>query len=125
MLSEGIEVPTPWEKGPYDSLDLQWQVQRTEMNDHIASLQKRNAPKNEIDMAKSWYDEKSILRDLEVKAYLESSAYAGKVGAFEGAGYASTGLYRPSINCIMFTRTNYFCPVCQEAMVGVIDSYSK
>ncbi len=125
LLSQGIEVPTPWKKGHYDSLDLEWQKQRSDMNDHIAVLQKNGAAKEEVDKEKSLYDKQSLQRDSEVQDYLESSEFAGKVGAFEGAGYASTGLYRPSINCIMFTRTNYFCPVCQEAMVGVINSYSR
>jgi len=30
--------------------------------------------------------------------------YENEVGAFEGAGCLAKGLYRPSINCIMFTR---------------------
>jgi hypothetical protein len=95
------------------------------MNDHIAQLQKSGASEDEVAKAKADYDERSTQRDKEVQAYLEGSEYAGKVGAFEGAGYASTGLYRSSINCIMFTRTDYFCRVCREAMVEVIDSYSR
>ena len=125
LLDEGIDLPTPWAKAKFDSLDLGWQAQRAKMNDHIVELQKSGASKEEVDKAKAMYDRKSILRDQEVQKYLESSRYAGKVGAFEGAGYMSQGLYRPAINCIMFTRTEYFCPVCQDAMVRVIDSYSK
>lgn len=46
------------------------------------------------------------------------------VGAFEGAGYAAKGLYRPSIDCIMFSRTlNKFDPVCNRAIRKVIESY--
>ena len=42
------------------------------------------------------------------------------------AGYASTGLYRPMTDCIMFTKgTREFCVVCREAMVGIIDWYSR
>lgn len=125
MLSEGIEVPTPWAKAEFDSLDLIWQKKRTEMNDIIAKLQKDGAPEEEVNRAKALYDQKSEARDQDAQKYLGSSQFAGKVGAFEGAGYMSKGLYRPSINCIMFTRTDYFCPVCQEAMVEVINSYTK
>ena len=35
---------------------------------------------------------------------LSTMAWSGKVGAFEGAAYESKGLYRPSADCIMFTR---------------------
>jgi hypothetical protein len=125
LLSEGIEIPTPWRKAEFDNLDLTWQSERAAMNDRIAELQKNGVPADVVEEAKAEYDQKSADRDEKVQEYLESSPYAGKVGAFEGAGYMSKGLYRPSINCIMFTRTDYFCPVCREAMQRIIDSYSR
>jgi hypothetical protein len=125
LLSEGIDMPTPWRKANYDSVDLAWQAQRTTMNDHIAELQKSGATEEDVAQAKAEYNKRSMQRDKEVQEFLENGAFAGKVGAFEGAGYASTGLYRSSVNCIMFTRTDYFCAVCREAMVAVIDSYSR
>ena len=124
LLSDGIELPTPWPKKQYDSLDLIWQAHRAELNDAIFLLQKNGASEEEVELEKSDYDNQSEQRNEEVQKYLENSGFAGKVGAFEGAGYTSTGLYRPSVNCIMFTRTDYFCPVCQDAMVKVIESYS-
>ncbi len=33
FLTPGIEIPTPWEKADYDSIDLQWQSERTVMNE--------------------------------------------------------------------------------------------
>ena len=125
LLSDGIELPTPWAKTKFDVKDLEWQEQRRELNDRIAELQKNGASADEVSAVKERYNELSEQRDKEVQEYLENSKYAGKVGAFEGAGYMSQGLYRPSINCIMFTRTNYFCPVCQDAMVKIIEAYSK
>jgi len=125
LVSEGIEVPTPWTKQEYDSLDLGWQARRAELNDHILTLQKNGAAPEVVEKAKADYDQQSAQRNKEVQDYLENSKFSGKVGAFEGAGYMSTGLYRPSINCIMFTRTYYFCPVCQDAMIKIIDSYSE
>jgi len=125
LLSEGIEVPTNWPKQEYDSIDLIWQARRRVLNDSIFQLQKNGADDEAIKAAKALYDQKSQQRNEEVQEYLENSGFAGKVGAFEGAGYASTGLYRPSVNCIMFTRTDYFCPVCQDAMVNVIKTYSE
>ena len=59
-------------------------------------------------------------------ASLGAETYAGKVGAFEGAMYESQGLYRPSTDCIMFTRDEVgFCPVCRRALVRIIDLYSR
>lgn len=124
LLSEGVSIPTPWAKKSYDSLSLSWQAQRAVMNNAIFELQKNGASEEDIEQAKTNYNSQSAQNYKTTQEYLESSSFAGKVGAFEGAGYASTGLYRSSINCIMFTKTNYFCPVCQDAMHKVIDSYS-
>ena len=49
----------------------------------------------------------------------------GKVGAFEGAGYASRGLYRPMVYCLMINNPkNEFCLVCREALGRMIDFYA-
>ena len=58
--------------------------------------------------------------------FLGSQKYAGKVGAFEGAGYEAKGLYRPEIDCIMFTRDNVpFCAVCRRAVAQILDLYAR
>jgi len=59
-------------------------------------------------------------------AMLGKEAYAGEVGAFEGAMYQATGLYRSSADCIMFTRDKVgFCPVGSRASERVIDLDAK
>jgi hypothetical protein len=51
---------------------------------------------------------------------------AGRVGAFEGAGYEAKGLYRPEADCIMFSRNPVpFCRVCQRAINTIIDTYTR
>lgn len=48
-----------------------------------------------------------------------------KLGAYEGAGYKKTGIYRPSVTCRM--RDNYFpifCKVCQKSLSETIDFYT-
>jgi hypothetical protein len=53
-------------------------------------------------------------------------AHAGKVGAFEGAGYEARGLYRPEATCIMGTREVIaFCRVCQRAINRIIDLHTR
>lgn len=52
--------------------------------------------------------------------------YKNKVGVFEGGGYVSKGVFRPSINCRM--RSNEakgFCPVCVKAIEDVLNFYTK
>ena len=53
-------------------------------------------------------------------------SFAGKVGAFEGAGYESRGLYRPEAACIMGSRTvREFCRVCRRAINQIIDLHTR
>ena len=125
LLSENIELPTPWEKEEFDKTDFAWQNERERLNNVTYNLQRTGASPTEVDKSRKDYDEYSSDREKEVQSYLSKSKYAGKVGAFEGAGYVPKGLYRSSINCIMFSRTDFFCPICQEAMVGIIEWYSK
>ena len=57
---------------------------------------------------------------------LGEQQYAGQVGAFEGAMYEAQGLYRPSADCIMFTRDEVgFCAVCARSIERIIDLYSR
>lgn len=60
------------------------------------------------------------------KNHLASLKYQGKIGAFEGAGYASTGLYRPAVDCLMFTSTlQPYCKVCEAALLRMIYYYAN
>lgn len=126
MKSEGIEVPTPWEKADYDAMDNKWQSERQDLNNKISQLKREKAPQQNIQRAEQEYDLKDKIHSEEVDAYLEKSRFAGKVGAFEGAGYSSQGLYRPMLDCIMFSKGNKpFCKVCEKAAKEMIDSYME
>lgn len=48
--------------------------------------------------------------------------YGSVVGAFEGARYLPTGIYRPQSVCAMRALGAHFCAVCQET--GVLRTYS-
>ena len=45
---------------------------------------------------------------------------ASVVGAFEGAKYSSTGIYRPRLNCTMRSLFVPYCEVCSEAWIEQI-----
>lgn len=49
----------------------------------------------------------------------------GVVGAYEGANYLSKGMFRPEVNCIMFSRTQRFCKVCTESLNKVLNQYCQ
>ena len=71
-------------------------------------------------MNRLFADEQSFIGQLFAE-YPETNTV---VGAFEGANYAATGYYRPEMNCMMFTRHDVFCRVCQAAIEEVIDLYT-
>ena len=51
--------------------------------------------------------------------------YHERLGAFEGAGYAAKGLYRPAVDCKMFSKANReFCGVCRRAVADAIRFYA-
>ncbi|MEE9448539.1 MAG: M64 family metallopeptidase, partial [Ignavibacteriaceae bacterium] len=126
LLTPGIGIPTPWEKADYDSMDLRWQSGRREMNNKIAELKRNKSHFLEIEKAEKEYAQKDKEHSELVDSYLKGSRYHGQVGVFEGAGYSSKGLYRPMLDCIMFSKGDKpFCTVCNGAIVKVINHYSE
>ena len=45
----------------------------------------------------------------------QNTGYSNVVGAFEGARYQTTGIYRPYLYCLMRALGFSFCPICKEA----------
>jgi hypothetical protein len=125
LISKDIDIPSPWEKDDFDKMDLAWQKERREMNKNIARLKLEKAPSNEIEEAQNEYNEKDKLHSEAVDLYLKQSKFAGKVGVFEGAGYSSIGMYRPMLDCLMFSKgTKPFCAVCEEHVEEVINFFA-
>src|SRR5205085_9729470 len=112
LVESSTPLPTPWDKEAFDKHAREYQAERKKLRDS-------NVPESEMD--------KLFTRELEWETkFLGSQKYAGKVGAFEGAAYESKGLYRPEIDCIMFTRDEVgFCRVCSRAIERIIDEYTK
>jgi hypothetical protein len=105
LVLASTPLPTEWNKEAYDSLAT---VQRT-------------LHKNAAD-----YNEKRLAAEAALDRFLSAHPLTNVVGAFEGAGYASKGLYRPAVNCRMFSKSLVdFDPVCSRAIVRMIDLYTK
>jgi hypothetical protein len=50
----------------------------------------------------------------------------GDIGVFEGGGYLTKGMYRPSYDCRMRTNdAKAFCPVCEKAVEKVIQHLTE
>jgi hypothetical protein len=112
LVDTATPLPSPWNKDVYDAKDLEYQAKRREM---IA----RKAGDDEVEALMAEVKRTS-------KPLLEGEKLFGKVGAFEGAAYEPKGLYRPEVDCIMFTRNpTSFCKVCARAVSRVIDLYAR
>ena len=60
---------------------------------------------------------------LSAKNHLEKQTYYGQVGAFEGGKYQAKALYRPEVDCLMFSRkAKRFCHICQKTINEAIDN---
>jgi hypothetical protein len=126
LVTPGTPLPTPWAKTEFDRLDLAFQKIRQETNDRIAERMRAGAPVAETDSLQAYLEDLTVKHVAEVDAYLGKSKWAGKVGAFEGAGYASTGLYRSQLDCIMFARgLKPFCAACRRGIERVIEHYGE
>jgi hypothetical protein len=103
FLTPGIPIPTPWDKEKYDR-------EESEYRRKLKELREKKAPESEIEKVR-------VEHQKWVEHFFQNHRYRDAVGAFEGAGYASKGLYRPALNCIMFSKGNIpFDPVCRAAI---------
>jgi hypothetical protein len=111
LVAPDVPLPTPWPKDEFERYSLEIQRRRRE-------IRAANRPEREMD---------ALFREeaAHEMALLGNSPYAARVGAFEGANYEGRGLFRPQIDCIMFTRnTSGFCAVCRRAIVAILDLYA-
>jgi hypothetical protein len=110
-VKTGTALPTPWPKQAFESFQRDYQKERGEL---------RAANRPEADMNALFRKEREFTNQL-----LNSSPTARVIGAFEGANYQASGYYRSEIQCVMFTRIDHYCGVCQRAIEDIIDLYSR
>lgn len=108
LVEAATPLPTPWDKEAFDARTAEYQARRR-------ALRARNAPEAELS---------ALFREQQAweQAFFARLPFAGKVGAYEGAGYETRGLYRPEQDCVMFSRNPVgFCRVCRRAIGRVIN----
>jgi hypothetical protein len=112
MVTPGTPLPTPWRKEEFEAHQREYTAERRK-------LRGANVPESQMDEL----FRRALIWDT---AFLSAEKYANRVGAFEGASYEAKGLYRPEVDCIMFTRDEVgFCDVCTRAIHRMIDMYAK
>ncbi len=122
LVAPSTPLPTPWTKEGFDTLDRAFQARREALNRRIAEAMRAQASEATVAQLIDEGERLSVDHARAVDAYLAGSPGRGVVGAFEGAGYSSTGLYRPALDCIMFSKgLKPFCPVCQGAIRAAVE----
>lgn len=111
LVEASTPVPTPWNKEEFDLFGYEIQQERD-------SLRKAKVPEAEVEAL-------FMRQKAREDEYFALEKYKDQVGAFEGAGYLAKGLYRPQLDCIMYTRHMHFCKVCQRSIEDVIDTCTK
>jgi hypothetical protein len=112
LVAAGTPIPTPWNQEAYDKLVLGYEAIRHE-------LREKNAPEEQME---------ALFQEVREKTtpMLHAEKYFGKTGAFQGANYEAKGMYRPELDCIMFSRNpKSFCSVCERAIERVIRMYAE
>jgi hypothetical protein len=109
-VQAGTPLPTPWPKAEYEAYSRDYQKRR-------AALRAANRPEAEMN---------ALFREdlAHTNALFAQAKYRKAIGAFEGANYEATGYYRPAMQCIMFDRSEQFCPVCRDGISDIIDLYA-
>ncbi|TFG99794.1 MAG: peptidase M64 [Calditrichales bacterium] len=126
LKTPGVKIPTLWQKDSYDSLNFSWQEIRKQLNDKIAELKRTGASQAEIEAAETDYRNRDRETADKLDLFIMDNPLADTVGAFEGAGYSSRGLYRPMLDCLMFSKgTKNVCHVCNHAIQKVIRYYRE
>lgn len=128
LLSPGLEVPTDWGKAKFDSMVVRTTELYEEQRDTVKILALEGKTADEIDQIKLQYKIAVKENHENLKKFSENHPLRGKVGVFEGAGYNSHGMYRPTLNSIMHQFNNQdkdFYPVNVKAIQEVIDYYTK
>ena len=109
---KGVEPTEPNITALLDPLNLKWK-----------NLVKKGTP-IPTPWGKEEY-EKLIGQDQAYFLQSRKTKLKNMVGAFEGAGYSAAGLYRPMLNCIMFSKGVIpYCKVCENAIATVIRYYT-
>lgn len=104
QVSPEIAIPTDWDKEVYDGVRAELMKLDRKADDYFTQRE-------------------AVMKKAEQT--LKNPDLLGKIGAFEGAGYVSEGMYRPSLDCRMFSLSLVdFCGVCRAAIERQIDFYS-
>ncbi len=127
LLSLGVAIPTEYGKEEIEAIQAERRANRQEQAQAVERARKDGANEARIKKIESKFRETdgSLAKKIE-NVRKRYSSLEDKVGAFEGAGYTSKGLYRPMMYCLMISSPKgEFCLVCQQAIARMIEYFSE
>jgi hypothetical protein len=126
LLSPGIQVPTEYGKERIEALQAEARKVLQEAARDVEPAKAKGLSEKEIKKVQE--RSAQAVKDIQAKIEAVRKEYASvydKVGVFEGAGYASKGLFRPMVYCLMISSPKQeFCLVCRRAITRMIDYYT-
>lgn len=128
LVSPGITIPTDWGKPVFDSLNQSLNLLTKDKTEALQNLQKSNAPARAMTDTENYFSNRIVELRAQIDSFLFNHPLKGKIGAFEGAGYQSEGLYRPTVNSMMHRfdpGRRSFEAVNERAIMKMIDFYSE
>ncbi len=128
LVSPGLEIPTAWGKEKFDSLNQSMGKLTREKEDTLHYLKKSGTDAEVIRRMESLYNNKLYSLRAAADSFLFNHPLKGKVGAFEGAGYQSEGLYRPTVNSMMHhfdAGERSYGIVNERAIIEMIKHYTE
>ena len=114
LVKPGVPIPTPWRKKEYEGLLARLRAEEAALARKAAAARGKERARLEARLAAMKADHRKALGD-----FLARSPWWNEIGAFQGAGYASEGFYRPSLHCLMFgflPGERSYCKVCERAL---------
>ena len=127
LATPGTPLPTLWEKERFESLGPLAMRHREMAVAELEKAKKSGASPKKIASLEAKL-KALIAKDRQKNIdFLEKHPMRGKVGAYEGAGYASKGIYRPMVDCIMFSggSPKPYCKVCEKRVSERIRFFSE
>jgi hypothetical protein len=127
LLSPGIGVPTEYGKEKIEALQAQRRKNREAQAQEVGQAKQQGQAEAQVKKIEAKYREADKALAKQIEDVRKPYAYLNdKVGVFEGAGYASRGLYRSMVYCLMISSPkDEFCLVCQRAIARMIDYFRE
>ena len=127
LLSPGIGVPTEYGKEKIEALQAQRRKNREAQVQEVGQAKQQGQAEAQVKKIEAQYREADKALAKQIEDVRKQYAYLNdKVGVFEGAGYASKGLYRSMVYCLMISSPkDEFCLVCQRAIARMIDYFTE